>query len=38
LQHWDLRDSAGQRVPPGLYLMRLTQGSERRTQRVAVLD
>jgi hypothetical protein len=34
---WDLRDSVGRRVPPGVYLLRLASGAEARTRRLVVL-
>jgi hypothetical protein len=34
---WDLRDAAGRRVAPGIYLLRLSSGVESRTRRLVVL-
>ena len=36
--NWDLRDARGVRVRPGVYLARLTRGSEAIACRVVVLD
>ncbi|HET7224362.1 MAG TPA: FlgD immunoglobulin-like domain containing protein, partial [Candidatus Eisenbacteria bacterium] len=35
---WDGRDDRGARLPPGLYLVRLTTGAGQRAVRLTVLD
>ncbi|MFI5370520.1 MAG: FlgD immunoglobulin-like domain containing protein [Candidatus Eisenbacteria bacterium] len=35
---WDGRDATGQRVPPGIYFVRLAVGSERFTRRLTLLE
>jgi hypothetical protein len=36
--HWDAREESGRNLPPGIYLLRITQGASTTTRKIILLD